>query len=53
MVEILLFMSHHRAHIVSSLITSLNAAYVRFMRRNPRFKVSCLGAIPAILPIND
>ncbi|KAL4854538.1 Phospholipase SGR2 [Chlorella vulgaris] len=37
-VEILLFMSHHRAHIVSSLITSLNAAYLRFMRRNPRFK---------------
>lgn len=43
MVEVLLFMTpRHRADIVASLVASLNGTYIRFMRRNPGFKVRCV-----------
>jgi len=45
-VEILLYMTpHHRADIINSLATSLNATYQRFLARNPGFNVSGRGLL--------
>ncbi len=48
-VEILLFMTpNHRADIIASLLSSLNAAYGRFRRRNPAFAVGASAWLRSI-----